>query len=70
MKKVDPIVAAADSAGATLLDFTDKYCGAEECYSVVGGANVYRDQDHLTVTWTLTLKPAIGEAITAALARK
>jgi hypothetical protein len=37
---------------------------------VVGGANVYRDQDHLTVTWTLTLKPAIGEAITAALARR
>jgi len=70
LKKVDPIVAAADSAGATLLDFTDKYCDAEDCFSVVGGANVYRDQDHLTVTWTLTLKPAIGEAITAALARK
>lgn len=68
LKKVDPIVAAASSASAILLDFTDKYCDAKDCFSVVGGANVYRDQDHLTVTWTLTLKPAIGDAITMALA--
>ncbi len=27
------------------------------CRPVVGGANIYRDQDHLTVTFTDTLKP-------------
>jgi hypothetical protein len=35
----------------------------------VGGANVYRDKDHLTVTWTRTLSSPIGTAITAALGR-
>jgi len=68
LKKVDPIEAAASTAGAVLLDFTDKYCDDTKCFSVVSGANVYRDQDHLTVTWTLTLKPAIGDAIKRALA--
>ncbi|MHB1171038.1 MAG: acyltransferase family protein [Lacisediminihabitans sp.] len=65
----DPIAVAAKASGATLLDFTDKYCDASTCFSVVGGANVYRDQDHLTVTWTLTLKSFIGDAIKRVLAR-
>jgi hypothetical protein len=65
----DPIAVAAKASGASLLDFTDKYCDAKECFSVVGGANVYRDQDHLTVTWTRTLSAQIGTAITAVLGR-
>ena len=70
LNKADPIGIAATASGASLLDFTDKYCDAKECFSVVGGANVYRDRDHLTVTWTLTLKNFIGDAITAALSRR
>ncbi|MHC5797965.1 acyltransferase family protein [Lacisediminihabitans sp. FW035] len=65
----DPIAVAATASGASLLDFTDKYCDEKSCFSVVGGANVYRDQDHLTVTWTRTLSTQIGTAITAALGR-
>jgi peptidoglycan/LPS O-acetylase OafA/YrhL len=65
----DPIAIAAAASGATLLDFTDKYCDAKTCFSVVGGANIYRDKDHLTVTWTRTLSSAIGTAIAATLAR-
>jgi hypothetical protein len=65
----DPIAIAAQASGASLLDFTDRYCDAKTCFSVVGGANVYRDKDHLTVTWTRTLTSAIGTAITAALGR-
>ncbi|MET4782256.1 acyltransferase family protein [Glaciihabitans sp. UYNi722] len=67
LSKTDPIGVAAKDSGATLLDFTDKYCDTTDCFSVVGGANVYRDQDHLTVTWTLTLANLIGKAITSAL---
>jgi peptidoglycan/LPS O-acetylase OafA/YrhL len=70
LNKTDPIGIAAAASGASLLDFTDKYCDAKECFSVVGGANVYRDRDHLTVTWTLTMKNLIGDAITAALAAR
>ncbi|MFB2557244.1 acyltransferase family protein [Herbiconiux liangxiaofengii] len=70
----DPIaMAAAGAAGSgqdvTLLDFSDTYCTAEECPAVVGGANVYRDVDHLTRTFAFTLEPFLQRAMAAALAR-
>jgi hypothetical protein len=60
--------AAAGLSGVTLLDFTDVFCGPDVCSPVVGGANVYRDQDHLTVTFADTLAPWYTEAISGALA--
>lgn len=49
----------AQSRGArvTILNFTDTYCDELTCHSVIGGANVYRDSDHLTKTFALTLRP-------------
>lgn len=65
----DPVVAAAAVApGVTLLDFTDVYCDATTCFPVVGGANLYRDQDHLTVTFADTLSPWYTRAIEERLA--
>jgi peptidoglycan/LPS O-acetylase OafA/YrhL len=55
--------AAAQRDSVTLLDFTDVFCGADTCAPVVGGANVYRDQDHLTVTFADTLAPWYTAAI-------
>ena len=67
----DPLRDAASGlAGLTLLDFTDVFCGAEVCRPVVGGANVYRDQDHLTVTFADTLAPWYTAAIEGALASR
>lgn len=67
----DPLRAAASGVDSvTLLDFTDVFCGAETCAPVVGGANIYRDQDHLTVTFADTLAPWYTEAIEAALANR
>ncbi len=64
----DPLREAATGLdGVTLLDFTDVFCDAEVCAPVVGGANVYRDQDHLTVTFADTLAPWYTEAIRTAL---
>jgi hypothetical protein len=64
----DPLRDAASGLDdVTLLDFTDVFCGAETCAPVVGGANVYRDQDHLTVTFADTLAPWYTEAIAARL---
>ncbi|GAA1847363.1 acyltransferase family protein [Microbacterium koreense] len=66
----DPLRAAASGLeGVTLLDFTDVFCGPEECRAVVGGANIYRDQDHLTVTFADTLAPWYANAIESALGR-
>ncbi|WP_291052951.1 acyltransferase family protein [Herbiconiux sp.] len=70
----DPIALAATAARSegldvTLLDFSDTYCTATECSAVVGGANVYRDPDHLTRTFAFTLQPFLERAMSAALAR-
>jgi peptidoglycan/LPS O-acetylase OafA/YrhL len=66
----DPLRAAAEQReDVTLLDFTDVFCGEELCAPVVGGANIYRDQDHLTVTFADTLAPWYSEAIRNALAQ-
>ncbi len=65
----DPLRGAAEGqSGVTLLDFTDVYCDETTCFPVVGGANVYRDQDHLTVTFADTLAPQYAGAIREALA--
>ena len=67
----DPLREAASGHDrVTLLDFTDVFCGEEVCRPVVGGANIYRDQDHLTVTFVDTLAPWYTEAIEAALAAR
>ncbi len=64
----DPLrEAAAGQDRVTLLDFTDVYCDADECFPVVGGANLYRDQDHLTVTFVDTLMPEYVRALRDAM---
>ncbi|MCS5729053.1 acyltransferase [Herbiconiux moechotypicola] len=74
LAELDPIAIAARSAidsgqDVTLLDFSDTYCTATECPAVVGGANVYRDTDHLTRTFAFTLEPFLERAMTDALTR-
>jgi hypothetical protein len=67
LPKLDPLRTAADAVGTATVDLTDQYCDASNCFSVIGGANVYRDQDHLTVTWTMTLATVIGDTVTQTL---
>ncbi|MDO9395372.1 MAG: acyltransferase family protein [Herbiconiux sp.] len=74
LAEFDPIAIAAFDAATqgrdvTLLDFSDTYCSATECAAVVGGANVYRDTDHLTRTFAFTLEPFLEKAMLQALAR-
>lgn len=67
----DPLREAASQRDAvTLLDFTDVFCDDQWCAPVVGGANVYRDQDHLTVTFADTLAPWYTEAIQQSLSSR
>ncbi|HPT95852.1 MAG TPA: acyltransferase family protein [Microbacteriaceae bacterium] len=64
----DPIRdAAAGLDGVTLLDFTNVFCDDESCFPVVGGANVYRDQDHLTVSFVNSLMPQYVMALETAM---
>ncbi len=65
----DPLRAAGATSAAAVVDLSDVYCPGEDCGAVIGGANVYRDKDHLTATWVSTLIPLIRDAIGTALAR-
>jgi peptidoglycan/LPS O-acetylase OafA/YrhL len=67
----DPLAGAASGLdGVTLLDFTEVFCDEEVCWPVVGGANIYRDQDHLTVSFADTLGPWYAAAIEQAFASR
>ena len=41
----------------TYIDMTRWYCDEDECPVVIGGANVYRDSNHVTITYARTLAP-------------
>jgi hypothetical protein len=66
----DPQVEAAaalDSDDIYLADFTDLYCDDDTCQAIIGGVNVYRDDDgHLTTTVIDTLLPIAIERIPSA----
>ncbi len=69
MTDPDPLALAARAAGQVVIDETELYCPEDECLPVINGATVYRDKDHLTVTWVSTLAPRIASAVEAALSR-
>jgi hypothetical protein len=48
-------VKLVNSPMTQLIDFTDVFCGVENCQAVIGGVIVGRDRDHLTNTFTKTL---------------
>ena len=43
--------AARRTPGAQVIDLTPFYCDEDKCPVVIGGVNVYRDNNHLTVTY-------------------
>jgi hypothetical protein len=53
-----------DSERVHLIDLSDFMCDTERCYPVVGGALVIKDIGHLTRTFSRTLGPYVGRAIT------
>jgi peptidoglycan/LPS O-acetylase OafA/YrhL len=66
MVRRDLVDKAAELAPhATVIDFTDFYCGPAKCHQVVGNVLVYRDRGHITNTFALTLQPYLAQAIPA-----
>lgn len=59
--------AARAHEGAHSLDFSSLFCDETRCAVVIGGADVYRDQDHLTATFANTLGPFIAEKVESVL---
>ncbi|MFC8598559.1 acyltransferase family protein [Isoptericola sp. NPDC057191] len=57
---------AREVRGAKFVDLTDYYCLETTCPSVIGGVNVYRDNSHLTTTYTKTMSPYVLRELRAA----
>ncbi len=64
----DPMVLAARSTpGVHLVDLTDQFCDAKQCYAVIGRMPVYYDADHLNRQYVNTLVPVLEQHLPAAL---
>ncbi|WP_228002228.1 acyltransferase family protein [Nocardia australiensis] len=60
--------AAATSGGGQYADLTSLFCTTARCPLIVGDKLVYRDDNHLTVSYAETLAPVIGALADRALA--
>jgi hypothetical protein len=62
----DPAVAAAQRRRgdrARAIDLTRLLCSAQRCFPVIGGALVYKDDQHFTDVFSETLAPALRRAL-------
>ena len=59
----DATAVAAQQLGRTVIDLTPFFCSSKQCFPVVGGVLVHKDQDHLTQNFSRTLGPYIGRAV-------
>ena len=59
----DPMAAAAETAGAGLIDLDVYFCNADRCMSQIGGLVVYSDDNHLTRSFALSLAGPLGDAL-------
>jgi len=66
----DPLVLAAGQLGLPVVDLRDVFCDTEVCFPVIGGADVFRDQDHLTATFANSMGFAFQQEIAFALKHK
>ncbi|HVY78786.1 MAG TPA: acyltransferase family protein [Solirubrobacterales bacterium] len=55
--------AAHEAPGAKLVDVTAEICPHDLCRAVIGNALVYRDRNHLSATFALTLAPGIERGL-------
>jgi peptidoglycan/LPS O-acetylase OafA/YrhL len=64
------IAAATTRAGGTYIDTTGWFCARGMCPMVIDGMVAYRDQNHVTATYSRALSGVLGTALRRALARE
>ncbi|WP_125100578.1 acyltransferase family protein [Leucobacter chromiireducens] len=62
--------AAATVPGVSLIDLTDLICPGEACAPIVGDVLVYRDQHHLSASYSRSLAPFLEERLSTSLPRE
>ena len=60
---------AAEASGATLIDLTNKICAAWPCLPIAKNVLIYRDEDHMTETFSRSLATPLGVEIAKLLPR-
>jgi peptidoglycan/LPS O-acetylase OafA/YrhL len=60
---------AAEVSGAQLIDLTGEICGAWPCLPIAKSVLIYRDEDHMTETFSRSLATPLGVEIEKALPR-
>jgi hypothetical protein len=61
--------AAATAAGARVVNMDNFICGRSECGPIIGSTLVYRDSNHLTMTFVKELEPILWSKLDLNLAR-
>ncbi|WP_089154198.1 SGNH hydrolase domain-containing protein [Micromonospora sp. NBS 11-29] len=61
-------LAATRTPNVHLVDLTDAVCPGDPCPAVIGEVLVFRDNNHLTGTYVMTLAPRLRTALTRILA--
>ncbi len=59
----DQVAAAAGLTGVHLVDLNDAICPTPQCAPVIGGVLIYRDHNHLTATYALSLAPRLAKVL-------
>ncbi|QZY52155.1 acyltransferase family protein [Leucobacter tenebrionis] len=57
------VEAASITPGASLIDLNEYICPGTSCAAVIGEVLVYRDSDHLTMTYARSLSRALGSRL-------
>jgi len=65
IERFDPIVPAANKAGATIVNMIDAFCPDGICPEVVGNVIVWRDRGHFTRTYSRSLAPYLQHRLTS-----
>lgn len=65
----DHLIDAAATSGIPLLRFDEAFCQGDRCPMVVNHVVVYRDESHITATFSRTLGPAIVQRLQNILTR-
>ena len=63
LKPIDPLVQAAHTVNATVIDMNDEICAVDRCQAVVGNILVYQDSNHLTATYSRALSGELDRKI-------
>nr|WP_269328940.1 acyltransferase family protein [Kineosporia babensis] len=61
------VKAAAQRAGDPVLDLNDRLCTFSQCPAVIGDVLIYRDDHHLSGTYSATLAPFVRDRLAAAI---